>query len=190
MNDQMVLGLVIVSAPKSLLTDEGFEHVRVFSAADLEAHCDVNGSLYFDRGEDNLLSGHGKAGFAYWTKLFALTEEEIEETNWDHNEALHILIKKVRQFVRTHGLTPTKWHSFNERFDIAGPWCVQLFTPASPPMLFNLGIQDMKWLATMEMEFSFRASGEQWMELVMGAAEKGSVKKPMKNTSKTMSLKT
>lgn len=172
MNDQFVLGLVIVSAPKSLLTDEGFENVRVFTAADLEAHFGAKGSLHFDRGEDNLLSGHGKAGFAYWTKLFALTEEEIEETNWDHNEALHVLIKKLRTFVRTNRLTLAKWHEFNEQFDIVSPWCVQLFTPTAPPMIFNLGIQDMKWLATMEMEFSFWARREQWMDLVMGAAEK------------------
>ncbi|MFB1081902.1 hypothetical protein [Jeotgalibacillus sp. JSM ZJ347] len=172
MNDQMILGLVIVSAPKSLLTDEGFENVRVFTAADLEAYFEVKGSLHFDRGEDNLLSGHGKAGFAYWTKLFALTDEEIEETNWDHNEALHVLIKKVRKFVRENGLTVAKWNSFGERFDVVSPWCVQLFTPAAPPMLFNLGVGDMKWLATMEMEFSFWARREQWMELVMGAVEK------------------
>ncbi|AJD92580.1 hypothetical protein JMA_32630 [Jeotgalibacillus malaysiensis] len=172
MNDQMVLGLVIVSAPKSLLTDEGFEHVKVFSAAELEEHFDVKGSLHFDRGEDNLLSGHGKAGFAYWTKLFALTEEEIEETNWDHNEALHLLIKKLRTFVRTHGLNVAKWHDFNVEFDFVRPWCVQLFTPASPPMLFNLGIGDMKWLASMEMEFSYWARRDQWMDLVMEAAEK------------------
>ncbi|WP_404405783.1 hypothetical protein [Jeotgalibacillus malaysiensis] len=172
MTDQFILGLVITSAPKSLLTDEGFEHVRVFTVAELEEHFGVKGSLHFDRCEDNLLSGHGKAAFAYWTKLFMLTEEEIEETNWDHNEALHVLIKKVRQFVRTHGLMVAKWHSFNERFDIAGPWSVQLFTPTAPPMIFNLGIQDMKWLASMEMEFGFCAKEDRWMELVKGAAEK------------------
>ncbi|MDZ5711005.1 hypothetical protein [Jeotgalibacillus haloalkalitolerans] len=172
MTDQFVLGLVMSSAPRSLLTDEGFVHIRVFTAADLEAHFGVKGSLHFDRGEDNLLSGHGKAAFSYWTKLFELTEEEIEETNRDHNEALHVLIKKVRKFVRTHGLTAAKWNSFNEQFDFDRPWSVQLFTPTAPPMMFNIGVLDMKWLASMEMEFGFGAREDRWMELVKGVAEK------------------
>ncbi|TFD99802.1 hypothetical protein [Jeotgalibacillus salarius] len=173
MTDEFVLGFVIASAPKSLLPDTEFDDVHVFTAAELEQHFGIKGSLHFDRGEDNLLAGHGKAGFAYWTKLFALNEEELEVADWNHDIALHILIEKVKKFVQDNDLTVAKWNSFDKKFDITEPWCVKLFTPTAPPMLFKLGINDMKWLASLEMEFGFSAQDERWMELVKERAREG-----------------
>lgn len=155
--ENFIVTLAIFSEPKSFYEDPESANTKVFKSSDIENLLNVKSSIHFNRGEDNFISGHGKAAYAYWAKAYSLTDEEIAPLEDNPNEALRILIRKLRHFIEENKIDKTHLHFLKQNFDLSGNWKVLLSYPHSLNSLnFEVHSEDMQFLASLDLEFGIR----------------------------------
>ncbi|QUW23462.1 hypothetical protein JSQ81_08055 [Sporosarcina sp. Marseille-Q4063] len=134
------------------------EAYTLFTDAPIERILSIKGSTHFNRGDFTFFSQHGKAAYAYWSRLVCLTEEETLACGDAHDEAVAMLFKKQKVF-KDNRITNEYIIEISNRFDCI---CrIELFFPEGlSGVLFSVNHEDMQWMAEMKLPFQFRMISE------------------------------
>ena len=152
--EDFVLGFSVFSAPQSFYEDSE-EDVRIFAESDITGILGADSNFHFNRGDLNFFSQHGAAAYSFWTHAFSLSDEEAAGLNHDHDLALALLFKKLKEFVGKHQITPKKIEDLHRRFDCR---CEILFIAPNwygGGMLFRVNPSDLLFMAELDLTFKY-----------------------------------
>ncbi|WP_144511082.1 hypothetical protein [Bacillus sp. FJAT-22090] len=158
------------SDPKSYLDPVPDSEVKVFTNDDINQLLEVESTFYFNRGDHNFFSQHGKAHYSFWTHTFFLDKLDIKKARDNNDHAVYLLLEKVKEFFNKYSITNDKiltvLSSFNCRCKI------MLVVPESKNgIIFDISTEHLKFMSGYDFKFSYYVLNSDRINTLINAAK-------------------
>lgn len=150
-----LMNFSFTSAPNSFYNPLPDEDIKVFTNQDINKMLGVNCSYFFNRGEFNFFSQHGKAAYSFWTRSYYLNSADIVRASDNNNIAVDLLLAKAKEDFKQNNITGDKIAHVLGSFDCI---CELMLTvPISKHGInFIIKSDKLKFMAEHNIDFGYR----------------------------------